>query len=151
MADIGTSTNLAADEAASGLARFVANNTNATQADFDSRRVHSGIGQQLRDYRTRNTCGMHCVWPARATSLGCQQRRYWASATAMTSLGINAEAGGTAFSRVWADMDAAVQTGNDDLEIFGRIYRAYRRRVCGFVQSRSCAGNVSNLLTAWAG
>ena len=49
MADIGTSTNLAADEAASGLARFV-NNTDATQADFD--RVGASIVELGNNFET---------------------------------------------------------------------------------------------------
>ena len=56
MADIGTSTNLAADEAASGLARFV-NNTDATQADFD--RVGASIVELGNNFETtepENTC-----------------------------------------------------------------------------------------------
>ena len=120
MADIGTSTNLAADEAASGLARFV-NNTNATQADFD--RVGASIVELGNNFETTEPEILAAALRLAGAGnlIGLTAAEILGSATAMTSLGINAEAGGTAFSRVWADMDAAVQTGSDDLEIFGRI------------------------------
>ena len=120
MADIGTSTNLAADEAASGLARFV-NNTDATQADFD--RVGASIVELGNNFETTEPEILAAALRLAGAGklIGLTAAEILGTATAMTSLGINAEAGGTAFSRVWADMDAAVQTGSDDLDVFGQI------------------------------
>ena len=135
MADIGTSTNLAADEAASGLARFV-NNTDATQADFD--RVGASIVELGNNFETTEPEILAAALRLAGAGnlIGLTSAEILGAATAMTSLGINAEAGGTAFSRVWADMDAAVQTGNEDLDVFGQIIGKTGGEFAGLFKAR---------------
>ena len=53
--------------------------------------------------------------------IGLTEAQILGISTALTSVGINAEAGGTAFSRVFTEMDKAVQEGGETLEVFGRL------------------------------
>ena len=89
MADIGTSTNLAADEAASGLARFV-NNTDATQADFD--RVGASIVELGNNFETTEPEILAAALRLAGAGnlIGLTAPEILGAATAMTSLGINA-------------------------------------------------------------
>ena len=53
--------------------------------------------------------------------IGLTDAQILAISTTLTSLGVNAEAGGTAFTRVFAEMDEAVQTNSANLAVFNQV------------------------------
>ena len=111
---------ISSEDAAVGLARF-ANVTRMSKDDFD--RAASSIVEMGNSFETtENEVLTFARRLAGAGNLiGLTQAEILGMAAAVSSVGINAEAGGTAFSRIFSDMDAAVQTGNKDLEVFGRL------------------------------
>lgn len=58
---------------------------------------------------------------AASTQVGMSQKEILGWSAAMSSLGVEAEAGGTAFSNTISTIDAAVATGSDDLQAFADI------------------------------
>ncbi len=58
---------------------------------------------------------------AASTQVGMHQADILGWSAAMTSLGIEAEAGGTAFSQTVATIDSAVATGSDSIQAFATI------------------------------
>lgn len=58
---------------------------------------------------------------AASTQVGMSQADILGWSAAMSSLGVEAEAGGTAFSQTVATIDAAVATGSDDIQAFADI------------------------------
>ena len=121
MADLGVAApSISAEEAAVGLARF-ANVTNMSQDDFD--RAASAIVEMGNSFETTEREVLEFARRLAGTGnvIGLTQAEILGLAAGVSTVGINAEAGGTAFSRIFSDMDAAVQTGSEDLEVFGRV------------------------------
>ena len=120
IAQLGTTTNLAADEGATQLARF-ANITQMSQDDFD--RMGSTVVDLGNNFATTEAEIVHMALRLAGAGdlIGLTEAQILGISTALTSVGINAEAGGTAFSRVFTEMDKAVQEGGETLEIFGRL------------------------------
>ena len=69
----------------------------------------------------RKLSAWRCGLAGAGDLIGLTEAQILGISTALTSVGINAEAGGTAFSRVFTEMDKAVQEGGETLEIFGRL------------------------------
>lgn len=120
MINLGESTNLTADEAASSLAKF--SNITGTTADNYSR-----LGSVIVDLGN-NFATTEADIVAMATKLassgklaGMTEPEIMALATAMSSVGIEAEAGGTAMSQTFAAIEEAVAVGGDRLTEFARI------------------------------
>ena len=120
MIDLGNSTDIVADEAASVLAKF-ANITGMSQSEFDN------LGASLVDLG--NNCAttesaimnMAMRLAAAGTQVGLSEAQILGFAAALSSVGIEAEMGGSAFSKALVNMEVAAATGGESLEDFARV------------------------------
>lgn len=120
MIDLGESTNLSADEAASSLAKFA--NITGTSAD-DYNRLGSVIVGLGNNFATTEAdiVAMSTRLASAGTLAGMSETEIMALSTAMSSVGIEAEAGGTAMTQTLTAIESAVAKGGDGLEQFARI------------------------------
>ena len=120
MAKLGTTTNLTAEQGASELARF-ANITQMSQDSFD--RLGSTIVDLGNNFATTEAelVTMALRLAGAGNLIGLTEAQILSIAAALKSVGLRAEAGGTAFSRVFVEMQKAVQTGGKELEVFNQI------------------------------
>ena len=120
MAQLGLTTNLTAKEAATALARF--SNITGT-APEDVGRLGSAVVELGNNFATTEReivdMGLRLAGAGRVAGLTAAQTL--GLATAISSVGIQAEAGGTAFSRVLFDMNSAVTAGGEGLAKFAAI------------------------------
>ena len=120
MIALGESTNLSADEAASSLAKFA----NVTGMSADN---YSNLGSVIVDLGNNfatteaDIVDMSSYLASAASLAGLAETDILALATAMTSVGINAEAGGSSMSRLITAMQTAVETGSANLEQFASV------------------------------
>lgn len=120
MIDLGESTNLSADEAATAIAKM-ANITGTKAKDF--RRFGSTIVELGNNFATteRDIVEMGTRLASSGKIAGLTEPEILALATAMSSVGVEAEAGGTAMSQTLSAMEKAVVGGGDKLKQFADV------------------------------
>lgn len=120
MIDLGNSTDIVASEAASTLAKF-ANITGMDQSQFGN------LGATLVDlgnhYATTESSIMEMSMRLAAAGhqVGLSEAQILGFAAALSSVGIEAEMGGSAFSKALVKMEVAAATGGDALADFAKV------------------------------
>ena len=120
MTMLGTATNMTADEAATSLARF-ANITGMATDNYG--RLGSVIVDLGNNFATTESeiVAMGTRLASAGKLAGLTEPEIMALAAAMSSVGIEAEAGGTAMAQTLNAIEKAVAKGGDDLAEFARI------------------------------
>ena len=122
MVQLGETSNLNSADGAAALAQF-ANITRMSQKDFD--RLASTIvalGNSLATTE-RDVVEMGQRLAGAGAQIGMTEAEIMAFAGALASVGIEAQAGGTALSRVMIDMKLATVNGGQDLKNFAAVAR----------------------------
>lgn len=120
MAMLGSTTNLSSDEAATSIAKF-ANITGLLSSEY------SNLGSAVVDLGNnmatteRDIMNMAMRIAAAGTQVGLSESQILGYSAALSSVGLEAEAGGTAFSTAIKKMQIAVETGSKDLSAFADI------------------------------
>ncbi|CEO04858.1 phage tail tape measure protein [[Clostridium] sordellii] len=120
MVMLGDSTNLSAEEAATSLAKF-ANVTKMSMDDID--RLGStvvALGNNLATTE-KDIVSMSLRLGAAGTQIGLSQDQILSFAGALSSVGIEAEMGGSAFSKLMIEMQLATEKGGESLEQFANV------------------------------
>ncbi|WP_144795692.1 phage tail tape measure protein [Microbacterium paludicola] len=117
MIDLGETTNLSANEAATALARFV-NIMGTSQSQVSN--LGSAIVGLGNNYATTEAeiMEMSLRLAGAGKQIGLSEGDVLGLATALSSVGIEAEAGGSAMSKVMIDIASQVENGGDKLEKF---------------------------------
>ena len=120
MIDLGNSTDIVANDAASTLAKF-ANITTMDQSQFGN------LGATLVDLGNSfatvesDIMNMSLRLAAAGHQVGLTEPQILGFAAALSSVGVRAEMGGSAFSKALINMEVAAETGGQALEDFARV------------------------------
>ena len=120
MIDLGNSTNLVAADAASEAARF-ANIMGMSQNEFQN--LGSTLVDLGNNYATTESeiMAMSLRLAGAGKQVGLSEAQILGFAAALSSVGIEAQMGGSAFSKALIKMEVAAATGGDALEDFARV------------------------------
>lgn len=120
MVDLGETTNLSAEMAATSLARFM-NIMGTSTADVD--RLGSTIVALGNNAATTEAEIMDMAMriAGAGNQIGLAEAEVFGFASTLSSLGIPAEAGGSAVSRVMIEIANQVETSGDKLDQFARV------------------------------
>ena len=121
MAEMGSATNLAGEEGAAAMAKFA--NIMGLDVGKNIRSVGDAIVRLGNNYATteNDIMNMSTRLAASGRLVGLTTPNVLGLATAMSSVGINAEAGGSAMSQVLNKLDKAVAEGGEKLEMFAEV------------------------------
>lgn len=120
MIDLGNSTDIVADEAASTLAKF-ANIMQMDQSLFEN--LGSTLVDLGNNYATTESAIMEMSMrlAGAGRQVGLSEAQILGFATALSSVGIEAQMGGSAFSKSLVKMEVAAATGGEALEDFAKV------------------------------
>lgn len=120
IANLGVATNMTTDEAASELAKF-ANITQMSMKDIDK------LGSVIVDLGNNTAAtesdivAMGMRLAGAGSQIGLTEAQIMSFSAALSSVGIEADAGGSAFSKVMVDIQLAVETGSERLSEFSKV------------------------------
>lgn len=120
MIDMGESTNLSAEEAATAIAK-IANITGMTSSEYQ--RFGSSVVALGNNFATTEAdiVQMANRLASAGTLAGLSNQEILGLATAMSSVGIEAEAGGTAMTQTLTAIEKAAVEGGDSLDQFAKV------------------------------
>lgn len=120
MIDLGETTSLSAEEAATSLARF-SNIMGTSQQDVD--KLGSVLVQLGNNAATTEgeILELGTRLAAAGKIAGLSESDVFAFASTLTSVGVKAEAGGTALSKVFTKISDSVIDGGEELDIFAKV------------------------------
>ena len=120
MIDLGESTNLTSEEAATALAKF-ANITNMEAQYYDE--LGSVIVNLGNNFATTEAdiAAMATRLASAGELAGFSESQIMAMSTAMSSVGIEAEAGGSAMSKMIKNVQVAVETNGKSLKKYASV------------------------------
>lgn len=120
MIDLGETTNLSANDAATALARFM--NIMGTSQNQVSNLGSALVGLGNNFATTESEIlDMSMRLAGAGKQIGLSEGEVLGLAAALSSVGIEAEAGGSAVSKVMIDIASSVESGGDRLEKFAKV------------------------------
>lgn len=120
MLQLGDSTNLSSEEAASALAKF-ANVTGMSASEYS--KLGSVIVDLGNSFATTESdiVSLGTNLASAGAQVGMSQADIMSLSAALSSVGLEAEAGGTAFSKLLINMQVATETGGKKLDNFAKV------------------------------